>query len=327
MRVLYVASNPNDQADLNLEREITELQRRLITSPGDQVLFEFLPALKVEDLPGQLRERKPDVLHLAAHGDSESLSLAKEGGARIELTAQALLAFLPPKDPPRIIYLNACKSHEMAQSLVGSGRVNMAIGSTAPITNGAARAGAVAFYEGLLAGYTVAEAFNSCQRMVEALTDDRVSVKLCVGGRGNPAHDVLHDVPVLVAEFKSGKPVKNRGCYKVLIGITGCPRNTVQVVFFTNDEDFITDQWALEDDLCSVVRENPTHGEIWIEEPWETSGDFRIFAMGVKAGGGSFALETTLCKAIENKYRSMAGKKLPVVVEGAIKDLQGKACV
>jgi hypothetical protein len=105
-----------------------------------------LPALKLEEIVGQLRSRRPDVLHLAAHGTSRAFFLSSDRGKTVALGATKLLTFLPLDNPPRIVYLNSCDSHEMAQALVESGRVKTAIGSTAPIANDTARNGAVTFY-------------------------------------------------------------------------------------------------------------------------------------------------------------------------------------
>jgi uncharacterized protein YbcI len=76
VKVLYVASNPTDGSDLNLNREITKLQRRFLGASAEPVSFAFLPDLKVEDLPGELSKFEPDILHVASHGNAESLSLS-----------------------------------------------------------------------------------------------------------------------------------------------------------------------------------------------------------------------------------------------------------
>jgi len=269
MRVLYVASNPPGEVDLNLPREITELQRPFTTALGEASFFEFLPALKVEDLPNQLRFRSPDILHIAAHGDSASLYLSDEAGNPVALTAEMLLSFLPPERSPRIVYLNACDSYEIARALVDSGRVPIAIGSTAPISNRTARAGAVAFYERLLAGHAVGVAFEACEAMVKALSGKKAGAKIL----NNPGVDVgtetMHMVPTLVAEFESKKPVLRKdGHHEFHLGLLGCPPCTGQVVFFSDDETFVTGEGSLEDDLCTVIRTQPVNGRIWMDDDY-----------------------------------------------------------
>jgi hypothetical protein len=323
MKILYIASNPENAVDLNLPREINELQRSATTSPGAPSSFDFLPALKVEDLPGVLRDRIPDILHLAAHGDNSSLSLADEAGNRVALTAEMLVAFLPRELAPRIIYLNACNSHGIAKALVDSGRVDIAIGSTAPITNRTARAAAVAFYEGLLAGETVGVAFAACQSMIRLLAGNKASAKVYTSAGVDLSVEVMHRVPTIVAEFDSGKPKRGKdNHYRLNLGLLGCPPTTVQIVFFTNDETFVTDEDTIEEDLCSVLRTAPVNGAIWMEdEYWKAEGDYRLFAVGVKADGGHFTVASTLCKALERRYRPLPGARLPAAINVAINNL------
>ncbi len=326
MKVLYVASNPTDASELDLDREITELQKRSVALPDEPVSFRFLPDLNIEDLPGQLSSIKPDVLHLAAHGDSESLSLSDETNHPVYLTANILRSFLSPDHPPRLIYLNACNSNQIARDLVGIGSVPMAIGSTAPITNRAARPSAVAFHERLLAGLSVARAFDACKHMLEALADSKASAELHTGSEIFADTEILYRVPTLVADFQNGRPRKARdNHYKFRLGLQGCPACTTQVIFFTDDESFISDEDELENDLCIVVRGTPVSGVVWAPEEydWKAEGDHRLFAVGVKAEGGGYAVASTLCEAIENRYLLAPDTRgIPKNVGAAIRDLR-----
>jgi hypothetical protein len=94
------------------------------------------------------------------------------------VTAKMLGAFLPPERPPRVVYLNSCDSKEIAKEIVDLGSAAMAIGSTAPISNRAARAAAAAFYERLLAGLSIARACASAKSMLEALTRSTATMEL-----------------------------------------------------------------------------------------------------------------------------------------------------
>jgi hypothetical protein len=301
---MYVSSNPIDESSLNLDREITELQRQLYEVSAEPIQFIFLPKLKVEDLPGELNRWQPDVLHLAAHGDQEALSLAQEDGKKVRVTADMLCAFFNPRQPPKLVYLNACDSQDIASKL--SGKIGVAIGSTAPITNRTARASAVTFYRGLLSGYSVDEAFTASQKMVEALEDRSASTTLFPRHGVDPKSLFLCYLPRLVAKFKdpSLRSTKS-GYYSVLIGVMGCPASTTQVIFFTDDETFITDDDDdLEGDLCHVIRGIPTRGAFWIDNTssWSIDGDFRLFVVGVTADARTFSLGSTLCNAIEAHY-------------------------
>lgn len=324
MKVMFVASNPADEVTLNLEREITELQRRFSEVSGEPVAFSFLPGLNAEDLPGEISRRKPDVLHISAHGTEEQLSLSNAAGKRVALDAEALAAFLPPDRSPRLVYLNACDSEGIAAALAQSGAVSMAIGSTAPITNRAARAGALAFYERLLAGTPVQHAYDVGRKMIEMLQDKQASTKLHPARGVNPATEILHRIPRLIADFVGGDTAPNKWeQYSVRFGLVGCSANTRQVVFFTDDESFIDDE---EDnpavDLCVVVRDAPVSSVLWVDpdKGWDVQGDFRLFATGVTGDATSFTVASMLCDAIEARYR-LAGN-LPSDVANAVARLR-----
>src|SRR5262249_25238150 len=79
----------------------------------------------------------------------------------------------------------------------------------------------------------------------------------------------------------------------------GCRHDTVQVVFFTDDESFIMDdEDPIESDLCEVVRGSPTRGVIWGEFNWGSTGDFSIHACATTSGGQSNSVSSTLRDAI-----------------------------
>lgn len=325
MRIMYVASNPKDRASLNLEREIHELQRRFDSSSIEPIAFSFLPALKVEDLPGELSKRRPEILHLAAHGDDEELELADEDGEKVQVTAEMLSGFLPPNHVPRLVYLNSCDSMKIAKELVRSGTVPLAIGSTAPISNRVARASAVAFYERLLAGLTIEQSYQACKQMAEAMAGKKASVMLFRSKEASPETDIMHPVPRLIADFADGRlQARSDDHYWFRLGLNGCPTGTTQVIFFTDDESFIRNDDSYENDLTWVIRDTPVNGLLWSDEDlvWKARGDHRLLAAGVKSGGGCFIVESTLCESIENRYRLSALRGIPTSVSKAIKELR-----
>jgi hypothetical protein len=104
--------------------------------------------------------------------------------------------------------------------------------------------------------------------------------------------------PHIVARFESKDCRPNKqGEFEIGIGLVGCPGNTHQVVFFTDDEDFVDDD-NLEESLCLVTRSSPVRSVFWASEPWHASGDHRIFACGVSADGEHFATASHLTDAI-----------------------------
>ena len=295
MKVLYIASNPSDHSSLNIEREITELQFQASEGSPDPVQFTFLPGLNVEELPIRLNQLKPDILHIASHSDGEVLTLSSSSGGAVSVTASMLKAFFNHKHPPQLVYLNSCDSRQIAADLKDN--VDFAIGTTAPITNRAARSAAVTFYERLLSGVSVEHSFRAGEKLIEALQGSGVGAELFSRKGVNPAATVLHHVPRIVATFDTKNPkVADDGYVEVRLGIIGCPPSTRQIIFFTDDESFVDDPHELEDDLCLVLRDQPVRGTIWTSKPqsWEVMGDFRLFAVGVTGDARTFSVSSTL---------------------------------
>jgi hypothetical protein len=324
MKVLYVASKSPVETDLMLTAEITELQRRFAARAADVVEFNLLPDLSVEELPGELSRFRPDILHIASHGEDEGLSLSARAGDAISVSAPVLHAFLPPNRIPRLIYLNACNSGPIAKELALKWSVPMTIGSTAPITNRAARSAAVAFYDRLLAGLPVHTAFVTCKRMLEAMTKSHASANLFHSQETKPELEILHPVPMLLADFGNPQARPHReGEYSFRLGLRGCPANTTQVIFFTDDESFAGDEEDWENDMSWIIRTAPVNGVIWSSDAWwRANGDHRLFAVCARAGSDCFTVAGMLCEAIENRYRSSRGDKLPTKVAVALEHLR-----
>lgn len=318
MRVLFVASNPPDSDSLVLEREITELQRRFADASGEPVAFKFLPGLRIQALPKELNDFKPDILHISAHGDEEALALASDSG-RVELAADSLVAFLPRDPSPRLVYLNACNSVAIATKL--SRHVDLAIGTTAPIRNGPARDSAVTFYERVLSGHSVQKAFNVAKNMLQT-TQPGASFKLRNRPGVDPDAVILHRLPKIVAEFVNKlPPAGTNRQFQVRFGLTGCPINTVQVVFFTDHEKFIDPEIDdLQCDLSVIVRGRPKAGVMWAdkESKWSVKDDFSIYAAGVTADNKPFVGHSLLTDAVRQHYSPGDEDGLPRDVARAI---------
>ena len=323
MKILYVGSKAIDHASLNLDREITEIQRRANSVSTSDVEFTFLPDVTIEDLPLELSVRRPDVLHFSAHGDTRALSFRRADGKDVTVRADALTAFLNPDSPPTLVYINACNSSQLAERLVETS-VPLAIGSTAPITNRAARAGAVAFYDRLLSGFSVQEAHDAQQAIVGALEGARASVKLYARPGISPERVFLHQVPQIEVDFEESARVGKDEHYDFSLHLVGCPPSTTQVIFFTDDddEDDADDECEFETNLTYVVRGTPLGQRraltTYDDLPWRARGDFRLFAVGVTGDARMFTVATTLAAALTRRYK--AG--MPASVARVIRTLQ-----
>jgi hypothetical protein len=329
MKILYVAANPYEKGrPPDFTPEITEIQRRVLEATA--VEFVVMPSLKFEDLASTLHRHRPDVLHIAAHGVNENLFLANQNNEPIKIDAEMLLTFMSDRSPPRLVYLNACNSFEIAKKLTGS--VPTAIGSTAPITVKAARVTAVSFYERILDGASVERAFQVCKQVMRGISAKQASMEKYHKVGIDPSAEFLHVEPRFIAEFLQRKPKRDRKekSYEIRFGIMGCPPTTQQVVFFTDDPESITEDTdseeapTLQEDLCTVVREPPRRG--WIraddDDAWDIDGDFRLYAVGVYGPGLTFTVSTMLCDALEECNRVSHGTAIPRRILEAIADLR-----
>lgn len=307
MKVLYIASNPKDASELTLANEITELQSRAVQASGEPVSFIFLPAVAFERLPLELHKHRPDIVHFSAHGKSGELLLSNQNGKQVRLTGEMLCEFLRYENPPKLIYLNACDSEQLAREVISV--VSMAIGTTAPITNRAAWASAVVFYERLLMGMPVGNAYAAGKQMIRGMQNETASSVLEHVPGVTPSKQRLHSVPRLVAWPEDGKlQLDGDGVIALDLKLMGCPANTFQVIFFTDDKRFVlneppddeTDAAFLAGELCQLVRDTPRQGLIETDDVWPTVEEFRIFACGTTSAGQTFTVASTICTALKD---------------------------
>ena len=87
MKLMYVACNPTGAVDLMVEREITDLQRLFLKGKGESVSLISYPKLPIEELPLEIGEHQPDVIHISAHGARNELEMANSDGSSVKLTA------------------------------------------------------------------------------------------------------------------------------------------------------------------------------------------------------------------------------------------------
>ena len=159
--VLFLASNPEQTAYLNLTKEVEEIDKKVRSS-------EFRDRLNLEkhfeQKPGDVRENllyyKPTIVHFSGHGEQNGeLLLMDNNGQAVNVSPQALKTlFTNLKDNIQVVVLNACYSK--TQALAISEVIDFAIGMNLPISDDAAIAFSEAFYQAIGYGKTVQEAFN-----------------------------------------------------------------------------------------------------------------------------------------------------------------------
>lgn len=307
MRLLYISCNPEEQNSLMVEDEINEMTLRISLTPGDRVQSTFLPRCRLEDLATRIAQHRPKVLHIAAHGSDNELLFASSTGESKRLSGQTLKQLLPAQNGPRLVYLNACNSHDIAKELVG--RVAIVVATSTPITNRASRAAAGLFYERLTEGCTVQEAFEAAKSLGKAL-ESSCEWTLESAPDCDPAIERFCERLEIVARFSDHPPKVNKyGFYDFDLGVVGCPEGTAQVVLFTDESAFkidadIDDESDVALEMAMVGLHSLDKGTMWFREQWPSDGDFRLYACAVTRSGEMLMCRSSLVEAIERCYRN-----------------------
>ena len=179
MKILFIASNPNTQDSLEVEREINDLQQRLLKADKrGGIELKVLSNLAIEDFASVMLDQQPDILHIAAHGiPKNKLLLASKNGTEVRLSAgqlRDLLGAIPVR--PSLVFLNACTSANFAKELTAV--TSFAIGMTSKIGNPGAVASTAVFYEWLAEGATIAKAYQAANAMLRCIDTSGVEMSL-----------------------------------------------------------------------------------------------------------------------------------------------------
>jgi hypothetical protein len=305
MKILYVASLAPEKVSLAIEREIMDLQQSLFESSFDGAHVVCLPDVLMESLPLILSRHKPDVLHIAVHGDKAGLWFAREPfrGEQerqvVEVNGDTLAAMFDPTSPPKLVFLNACESGPIAKSLSKHGI--LAIGTSAPIVDQTAIAVARLMYSRLFEGLPVLAAYQAMNSFVNAYQADGIEMELAEPSEGS-ARLVLFSKPTIIARLAPDTNLESGLAIKCRIGVKDPPVETSQVIFFTADQSFVDERpdESLEEKLTEGIRDNPRKNEIWTDTNWKPVGNFRVAACGISGSGKTFSTSSMLVPALDH---------------------------
>ncbi|MEO1591201.1 MAG: AAA-like domain-containing protein, partial [Cyanobacteria bacterium J06632_22] len=159
-KILILAVNPKDTAQLRLDEEIRQIKEALKLADGGAE-FEVTSELAVRtgDLHRHLLHHKPQIVHFSGHGIGERglLFEDKNGVAKLISTATLARLFRLCRDVDCVL-LNACYSAAQIDAI--SQHVGHVIGMNQDIGDRAAVRFAEGFYDGLGYGRSYAEAFE-----------------------------------------------------------------------------------------------------------------------------------------------------------------------
>ncbi len=160
IRILYLAANPTT-VYLHIDEEVRRIQAKLqLARMRDQFKFEVRLAVRPDDLTQALLDFEPHIVHFSGHGAQDgSLMLADEQGAALPVTPETLGAlFQLVSNQVGCVLLNACYSESQARAIAD--HIPFVIGMSQEVTDQAALAFSVGFYQALGAGRTIEDAYQ-----------------------------------------------------------------------------------------------------------------------------------------------------------------------
>lgn len=168
-KILFLTANPANTVPLKLDEEIRLIGQR-IRRGEYRKLFDIrtAPALRATDLPYELMDGTPDIVHFSGHGSEAGELLFQRDGdaAAVPIPASTLArVFKQLRDRIQCVVLNACYSEIQAAAIAES--IPCVVGMSRDVADSAAVAFASGFYEALAFGKSLAEAFELGQIQVE----------------------------------------------------------------------------------------------------------------------------------------------------------------
>lgn len=161
IKVLFLAANPLETKQLQLDEEIREITRSIRESKHRDLL-EIIPlfAVRTCDLLQGLLEHKPHIVHFSGHGSTVGeLMVVENPGQAKPISKDALTSLFDTlRDNIRVVLLNACHTQIQADAISCS--IDCTIGMNKAIGDRAAIVFAASFYGAIGFGRSLEEAFN-----------------------------------------------------------------------------------------------------------------------------------------------------------------------
>ncbi len=165
--ILFLASEPTDEARLRLGQEAREIKEKLqLARLREQFEFSQRTSVRPEDITQALLDIKPKIVHFSGHGTSTgALCFENATGQKLPVEAEALSALFEQfYSHVNCVILNACYSEVQGKAIVKN--IDYVIGMNQKISDKAAIAFSIGFYQALGAGTSFEEAYKlGCVQM------------------------------------------------------------------------------------------------------------------------------------------------------------------
>jgi CHAT domain-containing protein len=159
--ILFLSADPTDAARLRAGAEAREIGEKLrLSRYRDQFKLSLRTSVRPEDLSQALLDEQPQIVHFSGHGSSSGvLCFENQSGRALPVEPQALAALFEQfTDQVQCVVLNACYSELQARAIAQ--HIPAVIGMAQAVSDQAAIAFAVGFYQALGAGRDFAAAYK-----------------------------------------------------------------------------------------------------------------------------------------------------------------------
>lgn len=121
--------------------------------------FEERFNISVRDIFQAVKMSEISIFHYAGHADDQTMSLSQPDSENIWIDTSYLNDFLARNKAIKVIFLNACSSRTQAEDLIAKG-IPIVVGTSTEISDSVATQLAASFYESLISGHTIGEAWK-----------------------------------------------------------------------------------------------------------------------------------------------------------------------
>lgn len=173
--VLFMASNPLDQAALRLDEEVRSIAEMIRKSAHrDAVRLESRWAVRPLDVLQAINECQPRIVHFSGHGSDQDEIVFQDNNGETKLVSKAAIVstMAAGSGDIQLVFFNTCYSRDQAEAVVE--HVPAAIGMNTSIGDDAARVFSAAFYSAIGFGLSVGVAFRQAKAalMLEGISEE-----------------------------------------------------------------------------------------------------------------------------------------------------------
>ena len=183
LKILYLSANPI--LNLRTDTEYNRLKKIVKSSDyRDYIKLDGEVSTTIDDLISKLNKFKPHILHFSGHGEKNGEIFFSDDSGKISnpINGELFKKILDTTNKPKLIFLNACYSLEIANNIKNS--IDFIIGMNNEINDDIASKFAERFYISFLENKTISTSFNQAQLLKDGydipklLGDDKNDFKL-----------------------------------------------------------------------------------------------------------------------------------------------------